>query len=74
MLDLSLAANVQLKAEDDRGKLLDYCSIFTTTYALGKDKWLRGTVGLEERDFRGGGVTTYKHWAAKLTSRSYPLA
>jgi hypothetical protein len=54
MLDLSLAANAQLKAEDDRGKLLGYCSMFTTTYALGKNKWLRGIVGLEERGSEAG--------------------
>lgn len=66
MLDLSLAANVQLKAEDDRGKLLGYCSIFTTTYALGKDNGCEVQMALRN-EVSEAGVTTYKPWAAKLT-------
>jgi hypothetical protein len=34
MLDLSLAANVQLKAGDGRGELLCYWNEFTANYAL----------------------------------------
>ena len=54
MLDLSLSTYTQLRAKDDRSKFLGYCSMFKTTYALSKDKWLPSTIGLEERGSAAG--------------------